>query len=144
MRTKAVSVRTTLLLCRFRFLLKTRSGKDKTESSCLTEESSSLIFTGSPENPKWQDSSIAESLLLAEPSSNIEKELASGFVEKVTTNMSLLKPYINKAMNERATALLRAHERVREGAKIKGLSYGVTIQGEPDIIGVFVYLPDFE
>jgi hypothetical protein len=47
-------------------------------------------------------------------------------------------------MNERATALLNAHKRVRESAKLKDLNYAIKIQGEPDIIGIYIYLPEIE
>ena len=44
-------------------------------------------------------------------------------------------------MNERAQALLDAHRRVRGAAQMRGLRYQVTPLGEPDILGVYVFLP---
>ena len=44
-------------------------------------------------------------------------------------------------MNERAQALLDALRRVRGAAQMRGLRYQVTPLGEPDILGVYVFLP---
>jgi superfamily II DNA or RNA helicase len=142
MRTKDVTTRTTLLLCRFRFLLKTQ--KNGQEHSCLTEEAAFLAFAGAPEKADWLESEKWKDLVLAQPTANINPELASGFVEKVVSNLNSVRPYIHKVMKERATKLLEAHRRVRSAAKIAHIKYDVKTQGEPDILGVFVYLPHLD
>lgn len=140
MRTGQVNTRTTLLLCRFRFELKTLF--DKGEHASLTEECALLAFTGAPNSAVWLDEATAHTLLTAQPTGNILPDQASNFVSTVTTHIAQLVPHIHETMQERGLALLDAHRRVRAAAKVRGLRYQVTPQGEPDILGVYVYLPD--
>ena len=140
MRTKSVSTRTTLLLCRFRFQLQTQG--QNLDHTCLTEECALLAFTGTPERATWLDYSTAKSLLIARPDGNIEPDLASNYVSKVTGGAGNILPHIRSVMEQRATDLLEAHRRVRTAAKARGIRYQVTPQGEPDILGVYVYLPE--
>lgn len=140
MRTRQVSTRTTLLLCRFRFELKTIAGKG--EHSNLTEECILLAFTGAPCLAVWVDEDIARALLTAQPTGNILPDQARNFVSTVTENIEHLLPHIHETMQKRGDALLDAHRRVRTAARARGLRYQVTPQGEPDILGIYVYLPD--
>lgn len=140
MRTKSVSTRTTLLLCRFRFQLQTQG--QNLDHTCLTEECALLAFTGTPERATWLDDSTAKGLLIARPDGNIEPDLASNYVSKVTGDAGHILPHIRSVMEQRATDLLEAHRRVRTAAKARGIRYQVTPQGEPDILGVYVYLPE--
>lgn len=142
MRTKSVTTRTTLLLCRFRFQLQTL-GQDLNHT-CLTEECALLAFTGAPERATWLDDDTAQSLLIASPTGSILPDQATGFVSKVTEGVKHILPHIRFTMEERASDLLEAHRRVRTAAKARGIRYQVTPQGEPDILGVYVYLPDLE
>ncbi|NCC04697.1 MAG: ATP-dependent helicase [Proteobacteria bacterium] len=142
MRTRNVPIRTTLLLCRFRFQLKTQG--QGIEHTCLTEECALLAYTGAPERAIWLEDDAAQTLLAAEPDQNILPDQAAGFVAKVTAGADHLLPHIRTVMTDRASALLDAHRRVRTAAKARGIRYQVTPQGEPDILGVYVYLPIFE
>jgi hypothetical protein len=145
--TNSVSVRTTLLLCRFRFLLTTKFTKLKSEHSCLTEESALLSYvvdadksSGDKIVVKWlSDESIGE-LLLAQPTANVE-DRASYFMNLALKDLPSIIPDLEKFMADRASALLDAHRRVRTASKRTGLSYEVKPQGVPDILGVYVYLP---
>ena len=138
MRTAAVNARTTLLLCRFRFQLTTTGG---IERQCLTEECALLAFAGAPKKAAWQDQAAAESLLKAEPAGNIQPEQARDFIARVTDSAQALMPHLREVMGERAQTLLEAHRRVRGAANIRGLQYKVAPLGEPDILGVYVFLP---
>jgi hypothetical protein len=142
MRTRNVPIRTTLLLCRFRFQLQTQG--QGIEHTCLTEECALLAYTGAPERAIWLEDDAAQTLLTAEPDQNILPDQAAGFVAKVTAGADHLLPHIRTVMTDRASALLDAHRRVRTAAKARGIRYQVTPQGEPDILGVYVYLPIFE
>jgi len=42
---------------------------------------------------------------------------------------------------ERAAALLEAHERVRGAARGQGVTYSVEPPGPPDLLGIYVFLP---
>lgn len=140
MRTRQVSTRTTLLLCRFRFELKTNT--DKGEHSNLTEECTLLAFTGAPNSATWMDEDTARALLTAQPTGNILPDQAKNFVSTVTASIEHLLPHIHETMQRRGDALLDAHRRVRTAARVRGLRYQVTPQGAPDILGIYVYLPD--
>lgn len=140
MRTMAVTTRTTLLLCRFRFQLQTQV--EKLNHTCLVEECALMAFTGAPERAFWMDGASAHSLLAVQPAGNINPDQATNFVGKVTAKAEELMPHIRSVMKERALALLEAHRRVRTAARVHGSRYHVTPQGEPDILGVYVYLPE--
>ncbi len=144
MRTSAVQIRTTLLLCRFRFQLNTFIGVQEhmQEHTQLTEECAVLAFSGAPESPLWLTKEEAETVLLAQPTGNILPDQAQNFILKVTEGMQSLYPHVQSVMNERGLALLDAHRRVRTAAKVRGLRYDVIPQGMPDILGIYVYLPD--
>ncbi|NCC83722.1 MAG: DEAD/DEAH box helicase [Clostridia bacterium] len=139
MRTSSVSTRTTLLLCRFRFQLQTQgAGMDHT---CLTEECALLAFTGAPDRAVWLEPDAAQALLAANPDENILPDQAAAFVAKVTDSVGAIMPHIRTVMDERAAILLDAHRRVRTAARMRGIRYAVASQGEPDLLGVYVYLP---
>ena len=61
MRTDAVDTRTTLLLCRFRYELKTTGPQFSHED--LTEDCAMLAFSGSPQKAAWLDEAQAKALL---------------------------------------------------------------------------------
>ncbi len=138
-RTRAVEKRTTLLLVRFRFDLVTRTKDGK--SSQLAEECRLLAFAGPPETPEWLEEPTAEALLDAEPAGNILPEQASGFVRKVVDGFESLRPRIEEEARARAKALLDAHRRVREEARIKGAAHAVEPQLPADVLGIYVFLP---
>lgn len=133
MRTKAVDRRHTLLLCRLRFTL--TSG----ERESAAEECSVIAFAGSPRNAEWLDD--ASRLLEAEPAENASPAQAAEFLGKVRDGLDYLAPALADWHQKRADALLAAHRRVRDEAKLKNVRYKVEPQGKPDILGVYVYLP---
>jgi superfamily II DNA or RNA helicase len=143
-RTAAVSTRTTLLLCRFRFDITTRRGAGKAalEENELAEECGLLAFEGAPESATWLGAEQAEALLTAEPSGNVLPEQARERVQQVIVAADALGLQLEAAAELRAEALLEAHRRVRQAARLKGLSYQVTPQLPVDLLGVYVYLPD--
>ena len=139
MRTDAVSTRTTLLLCRFRYELRT-TGSGISHSD-LTEECAMLAFSGSPQNAAWLDDSQAKKLLEAEPRQNVDDSASMNFLGRVNEGFEHLLPHIMEVMSQRAETLLDAHRRVRAASRAKGMRYDVSPQGEPDVLGIFVYLP---
>ncbi len=138
MRTASVVKRTTLLLCRFRFQIST-SGE--VENTNLAEECVALAFSGSPRNAVWLSDSEAVALMEAEPTENIGRELAAGWIAKVEEGLPDLMPHIEEYQKERATHLLDEHRKVRDASKKRNLRYKVQAQGKPDILGIFIYLP---
>ena len=138
-RTSAVTIRTTLLLVRFRFHI--ISIRDNVEKPLLAEDCRLLAFTGSPENAVWLEDSAAESLLLAKADENISPEQASGFISKVAEGYGHLLPHLEDAARQRGEELLDAHQRVRKASKARNVSYRVEPHLPPDVLGIFVYLP---
>ena len=55
--------------------------------------------------------------------------------------MDHLRPRIEEAAREKATALLEAHTRVRQALKAKGVSHRVEPQLPIDVLGVYVFVP---
>jgi hypothetical protein len=137
-RTSAVTLRTTLLLVRYRYDLVT-TGKHG-ERSQLAEECRLLGFTGPPEEAGWLGDRHTEALLDAQPSGNITPEQARDFIARVVEGYERLSPHVEDEARRRAVLLREAHERVRLGAGQRGTSR-VEAQLPPDVLGVYIYLP---
>lgn len=140
MRTAAVTKRTTLLLCRFRFQI-TTSGA--VENTSLAEECATLAFSGSPQSAQWLPEKDISTLLTAVPAENVDSEQAAQWIRKVEDGMAELLPHIKEYQAERATGLLNEHRKIRDASRTRKLRYRVQAQGEPDILGIFIYLPVF-
>lgn len=138
-RTRAVSKRATVLLVRLRYHLLVRRGE--TEQPLLAEDCRVLAFAGAPENAEWLAEAQAEALLQATPDANITPEQASDFVRKALGGFDALRPHLEEAARAHGQALLEAHQRVREAARLKGVRYRVEPQLPADVLGVYVYLP---
>lgn len=139
MRTGAVESRTTLLLLRMRFDVVTR--RDGHERRQLAEETRLLAFEGDPTSPTWLDDDKAAELLAAEPTGNVAPEQARELTADVVTAYDVLSLAFEAAAEARAQALLDAHERVREGARMKGVRYRVEPQPPIDVLGAYILLP---
>jgi hypothetical protein len=139
MRTDAVDTRTTLLLVRMRFDVVTKRGSS--EHRQLAEELQLLAFAGSPGEPDWLTEEAAGELLGAEPSGNVTPEQARSLVTEVVEAYGRLSPTLEDAAEQRAAALLDAHMRVREGARLKGVRYEVDPQPPVDVLGAYILLP---
>jgi hypothetical protein len=139
MRTDAVAGRTTLLLVRMRFDVVTRRGSD--EHRQLAEELRLLAFQGAPGEASWLSEEAAAELLDAEPSGNVASDQARSLVAEVVVGHEKLAPALEQAAEERAEALLDAHVRVREGARLKGVRHQVAPQPPVDVLGAYVLLP---
>jgi superfamily II DNA or RNA helicase len=139
-RTDAVTKRTTLLLCRFRFDITTTRGD--IEQTQLAEEVGLLAFEGAPgEGARWLEAPAPESLLDARPSGNIGDDQKRTFVSAVIAGFGQLRPQLDAEAGRRAEALLDAHRRVRVASRTRGLSYRVTAQLPVDVLGIYVLLP---
>lgn len=138
-RSSKVKIRTVLLLVRFRYYIITRIGD--TDKPLLAEDCQLLAFEGSPSNPKWLQSSQAESLLDIEPDSNIDKAMASTTVQRILDEFEKIRPHIEQTATDHGQQLLQAHRRVRTAAQLRGLTYRVEPKLPADIVGIYVYLP---
>jgi superfamily II DNA or RNA helicase len=140
-RTKDVSMQTTLLLLRLRFHLLVRRGRGP-EEPLLAEDVLTLAFRGSPESPEWLDDHETERLLQATPAANVDPGLAADRLRAMIDRVAGLQPELARRARERGEALLDAHERVRSAARTPG---GTSVRVEPhlppDLLGVYLFLP---
>ena len=140
-RTTSVSTRTTLLLVRYRYHIITKSTVG--EYPLLAEDSQILAFAGAPDQAQWLPEEDAQALLTAEPDAT--REVPYGqmqtMVQRVIDGYSALAPHIEQSALERGKLLLEAHRRVRDAARMKGVTYRVEPNLPADILGIYVYLP---
>ena len=137
MRTDAVSVRTTLLLTRYRFSVDVKRGD--TERRLLAENSRMLAFRGSPASPEWLDANEIAALLVARPSGNVVG--ASESIRRVLDAYpGQLAAFVDADAGKRAAELESEYREMREAARLKGVSYRVT-HLPPDVLGVYVFIP---
>jgi superfamily II DNA or RNA helicase len=139
-RTRRVARRTTLLVLRYRYHIRTRlAGR---EDERLAEDTGVLAFEGPPEIPVWLDESAAEALLDAAPDDNVHPEQAADFARKVIDRLEDLRPRIEESARERAAELRAAHERVRAAsARSRRGEESVDPHLPVDLLGVYVFLP---
>ena len=139
-RTADVERRTTALLVRFRYHIVTTNGG--VERALLAEDCQVLAFAGAPQNAEWLDVVAAEPLLTAQPDGNIGPDQATNALERILEGYDALRTHLDEADRLRGAELLDAHRRVRAAARTRGVSYRVEPQSPPDVLGVYVYLPN--
>lgn len=135
--TSAVSLRTTLLVARFRYHLQTAGpGAD----TILCEEIVPLACTGPSNALQWLTPEEGELLLAARPERNLIHTAIDQQLGLLLPALPQLQQALEAIAAERAAAQLGTHERVREAARTKGR---VTVQPvlPVDILGAFVVLP---
>ncbi len=139
-RTAQVARRTTLLLTRLRFAIKTQRGGDAHES--LAEELRLMAFEGAPESAVWLAQDAAEALLDAIPQGNVAPQQAESFLRRVVEGYAEhLRPHLERFAGEQAQALLEAHLRVREASRAGGRKPAVEPFLPVDVLGIYIYLP---
>jgi superfamily II DNA or RNA helicase len=139
MRTKAVSVRTTLLVVRFRFHLDV-PGRDGVKQ-LVAEDARLLAFQGTPERADWLTEDDANALATALPDGNVPADLARPQAQRVLDGLAGLAPELGQRADQLAVELLESHRRVREGAGAARRGLKVTAQHPVDVLGAYVYLP---
>jgi hypothetical protein len=115
--TSAVSTRTTLLLARFRYHLKTAGVKAET---ILCEEIVPLAFTGAADAPQRLSAEDSERLLAARPGRNLIPSAIEQQIGLLLASLPKLQAAWSPVASKRAAAQLAAHERVREAARARG------------------------
>jgi hypothetical protein len=139
-RTRRVQERTTLLLLRTRYHLITQLA-DGREQPLLAEDCHLAAFTGAPANAQWLDPGAAEALLTAAPDANVSPDVAADFLQRVIDGIEALQPQLNELALRSGEELLRAHQRVRTAARLRGGRQRVETQTPPDVLGLYIYLP---
>lgn len=139
-RSREVTIRTTALLVRFRYHIITVRGK--MQYPLLTEDCQVFAFSGSPTDPEWLDPDAVERLLAMRPTGNIQPDIARHHLQRVIEKNQDIKARLVELATQRADELLSAHRRVRTASQQKGLRYRVEPNLPPDLLGIYVYLPD--
>ena len=137
-RTSAVSARTTLLVARFRYHL--RSAASAEDGPVLCEEIAPLACTGSADAPGWLSPEESERLLAARPEGNLLLTAIEQQLGLLLPALPELRAALEAVAHERAEAQLGAHMRVRAAARARG-----RVDIEPvlpvDLLGAYVLLP---
>ena len=141
--TSAVTERTTLLIARFRYHLRTGGGGAGTDSgrdTLLCEEIVPLACTGAADAPRWLSPEESERLLTARPERNLLPTALEQQLDLTLPALARLRAALEPVARERAEAQREAHERVRAATRTKG-----RVAVEPvlpvDLLGVYVLLP---
>ncbi|MEU7093326.1 DEAD/DEAH box helicase [Kitasatospora aureofaciens] len=137
--TDAVSVRTTLLLVRYRFhlTLPSRSGNKQ----IVAEDARLLAFQGAPKNAVWLADGEALALLGAQATVNTDVHFGERTMARILGQLPDVQGYLESRGDQLAADLDASHRRVREatGEIVRGLR--VQAQKPADVLGAYVYLP---
>jgi superfamily II DNA or RNA helicase len=138
--TSQVQKRTTVLILRPRYHVRTRRGTELNET--LAEDCFTAAFTGSPEKPEWITAEdVIESLMLARPAGNILPELARERLTTVVNALPALLAQVQPVIQARADDFADANKRVRSAIRDRGWKFEVEPLAKPDLLGLYVLLP---
>lgn len=138
-RTSAVERRTTLLLVRYRYHL--RSHGVRGDEPMLAEECILLGYRGPAAEPEWLDPAAVEAIMHAEPDANVYPDQARDFARDAVEGLDRIRGFLTSEAEKRAIRLLESHRRVRSAARITGVRYDVEPQLPPDVLGIYVLVP---
>lgn len=137
--TDAVTVRTTLLLVRYRFhlTLPSRTG----ERQLVAEDARLLAYEGLPQRARWLDDDAAAALLGARATANTHEQRARNQITRDLEGLPDLTAHLTEYGTRLAAELDASHRRVRKANEeiVRGLK--VVPQEPADVLGVYVYLP---
>ncbi|MFP8903166.1 DEAD/DEAH box helicase [Streptomyces atacamensis] len=137
--TDAVTVRTTLLLVRYRFhlTLPSRTG----ERQLVAEDARLLAYEGLPQRARWLEDDAATALLDARATANTHEQRARNQITRDLDALPELAGHLAEYGRRLAAELDASHRRVRKANEeiVRGLK--VVPQEPADVLGVYVYLP---
>ena len=136
-RTDAVTMRTTLMLLRIRFLLERYNA-----APVLAEEAVVCGYRGMPGKLEWLSEEEALRLLTgAEPKENVLQQQREQLLTPAIQWLADLQPDLERIAEERASRLHEAHTRVRKVLTGRGGRLDVTPQLPVDVLGLYVLMP---
>ncbi len=119
-RTRAVRIRTTLLLVRLRYhIVETRQVSGNLSglvTEMLAEDCQVLGFTGAPAAAQWLAKDEVEALLNAEPAGNLTTQQTTDFIQRVVDGIEHLQPALTAAAEARAGVAGGTSAGARRGA----------------------------
>lgn len=138
-RTRAVSVVTTLVVVRYRLELIV-PGSQRTITQ-VAEDAQFLAYTATGDTITWLDDDATDVLLNAEASGNVTDEVAQAQLQRALDRVPLLQPHLVELGDQIAGGAVADHRKVRQssGNRVRGLS--ARLLPPPDVLGVYVYLP---
>jgi len=132
-----VSVRTTVALLRLRHQLVTQKAGRST--TLLVEEATAIAWSGVSQATSIEGTDALE-LVAAPPVADPPAHVRDREVVQALEQLAAMQSDLDAFAERRAQALLADHRRVREAAAARG-SYAVKALLPPDVIGLFVLLP---
>ncbi len=133
--TNAVSEMTTLLVLRFRFQI------ISSKHEMLAEDAVIIGFKGMPSEPTWLKPEEAEPLLAAPSTGNLAPEMVRHLLTQVINDKDALRKPLRELAEMRAEKVLASHRRVRKAFDGTIVAREVKVQGEPDILGLYILMP---
>lgn len=140
LRTGAVDVVTTLLVVRYRIEV-TLPGAHGSLTQ-VAEEARFAAFTGSGDEITWLPGDRVEALLDADPSGNVADTLAHTQLERALGRVGGLGEHLTGTGETAAAELADDHAAVRAGRRRGARSVSATLLPPPDVLGVYVFLPE--
>ncbi len=137
-RTGDVDRRTLLLLVRFRHEVTTVTKDER--KPLIAEECRLLAFRGSGDGTELLEGEQAEALLDASPGSNVPPDRQAHFLKAALAEIDTARDRLRARAADFADDLRESHQRVRSVAGIRHVRYEVEPK-EPDILGLYVFLP---
>lgn len=134
-----VVARTIVVLLRLRHQLVSQTAVRTT--TLLVEEATALAWSGA--STTALENSHALALLLPPPAADPPIHVRERALVHAMQEVDKRRPELDAYTERRALGLLADHRRVREAAGARG-SYSVKAQVPPDVIGVFVLLPQVD
>jgi hypothetical protein len=82
-----------------------------------------------------------EPLLDAVPAGNVTPDMAKHFLRAVIAEMPKLRFQLQELARMRAEKALASHRRVRKAIDGSHAATAVKVQGEPDVLGLYLFTP---
>lgn len=133
-----VPARTVVCLLRLRHQLTHRRGRKETR--LLVEEAFGVAWRGL-QNPERLPDDAALSLLDLPPADDVLPVVRSREISRTLQWLADRPEFIAQVGLERADALLRDHQRVREASRITAGSTVIESASRPDVMGVYILMP---
>lgn len=136
-RSSIVPKRTTLLLLRCRYTI-----KSLTNSSLLAEEVVVSGYNGSPGGEQWiSENDAIELLKKCEPEANISDIEREEVLIEVRSHIDMFKDDINEIARSHANVLEESHRRIRSSIEISKRGFKVQPFLPPDLLGILIIIP---
>ena len=138
-RTEAVTALTTVLLIRERFHLTipARTG----DSTHVVEHADVIAYTGPATDPQWLTPHAVAELIAVKAAAAGADGIATDTLQRALNDVPELASALDGFVEATAESLRESHRRVRTAANAALRGLKVTPVLPPDVLGVYVYLP---